>query len=63
MHDYFHKNIKLAMFSNVIIGNVSRAPNQHIRMISEELCDTEDCIQKLTDQKHLNGNVSLSVFF
>ncbi len=30
------------MFSTLIIKNISWAANQHIRMISEESCDTED---------------------
>jgi len=39
----FHKNIKhQKLFSTLIITGVSWAPNQHIRIISEGSCDTED---------------------
>jgi len=40
----FHKNImQQKQFLTLIIKiNVSWAPNQHIRMISDGLCDTED---------------------
>ncbi len=39
----FHKNVKQHNCSTLtIIRNVSCAPNQHIRMISEGSCDTED---------------------
>ncbi len=37
-----HKNIKQQKFSTLI--KKIRAPNQHIRMISEGSCDTEDWI-------------------
>ncbi len=43
MYDRFHKNKKQQLFSTlIIIRNVSWAANQHIRMISEGSCDTED---------------------
>ncbi len=42
MYDRFHKNKKQQLFSTLIIRNVSWAANQHIRMISEGSCDTED---------------------
>jgi len=44
----FHKNIKqhncLFFYKNVLsmIENISKAENQHIRMISEVSCDNED---------------------
>ncbi len=39
----FHKKYEAAqLFSTLIIGNVSRAANQNIRMISEWSRDTED---------------------
>jgi len=39
----FNKNIKqLSFFSTLIIRNVSGEANQHILMISEGSCDTED---------------------
>ncbi len=31
------------LFSKLIIQNISWVPNEHIRMISEGSCDTEDC--------------------
>ncbi len=37
----FHKNINLQCFL-IIRRNISRAANQHIRIISERSCDTED---------------------
>ncbi len=40
MYQGVRKNIEL--LSIVIIRNVSWAANQHIRMISEGSCDTED---------------------
>ncbi len=44
MHYGFHKNInQQKLFLTLkIIRNVSWAANQHIRMISEGSCDTED---------------------
>ncbi len=44
MHHGFHKKYEAAqLFSTwIIIIHVSWASNQHIRMISEESCDTED---------------------
>ncbi len=42
MHS-FHKKIKQKKFSALIILiNVSRAANQHIKIISGESCNTED---------------------
>ncbi len=38
----FHKNIKQLFSALVIIRNASWAANQHITMISEGSCDTED---------------------
>jgi len=41
----FHNNLKQQLFSTLLITirrNVSWAPNQHIRMISEGSCDSED---------------------
>ncbi len=42
-YQHFHKNIKqyITVFDIDKIRNVSWAPNQHIRMISEGSCDTE----------------------
>ncbi len=37
-----HKHCTCVVFSLMITGNVSWAPNQHIRMISEGSCDTGD---------------------
>ncbi len=43
MYYSFHKTINQHLFSTlIIITNVSIAANQHIRMISEGSCDTED---------------------
>jgi len=43
MYHGFNKNIKqLSFFSTLIIRNVSGEANQHILMISEGSCDTED---------------------
>jgi len=44
MHHGFHKNITQQLFLTMMIirRNVSWAANQHIRMISERSCDTED---------------------
>ncbi len=43
MYHSFHKIIKQHnLFSKLIIINVYLATNQHIRMITEEPCDTED---------------------
>ncbi len=43
MYYSLHKTIKQHLFSTLIlIRNVSTAANQHISMISEGSCDTED---------------------
>ncbi len=42
MYHSFHKNIGQLFSTLIIIRNVSWAANQHIIMISEGSCDTED---------------------
>ncbi len=44
MYHIFHKNMKQHNFflTLIIVRNVSWAANQHISMISERSCDTED---------------------
>ncbi len=38
----FHKNKQHSSFQQITVRNVSWAANQHVRMISEGSCDTED---------------------
>ncbi len=42
MYHGFHKNTAYLFPTLIIIRNVSLAPNQHIQIISEGSCDTED---------------------
>ncbi len=43
MYPFLQKYVAAQLFSAlIIIRNVSWAANQHIRMISEESCETED---------------------
>jgi len=39
---YFEFSITMDYEKTLIMKNISQAENQHIRMISEESCDTED---------------------
>ncbi len=52
----FPSKHKAALFSALIIRNVSRTANQHIRIISERSCDTENCVLDLK-RRRAEGSV------
>ncbi len=53
----FHKNLRSTLFSIlIIIRKVSCAPNQHIRMISEESPDNKDWINDAENSALHYGN-------
>ncbi len=41
VHHGFHKKYQAQLFLTLILINVSRAANHHIRMISEASCDNK----------------------
>ncbi len=51
------------LFLALIISNVSWAPNQHIRLISEGSCDTEDCSNDAENSALITGINYTSKYF